>query len=47
LFAADSLPVDAPLRRQREQLHQALALAQPPRALRDDLVADVDLEGPE
>ena len=41
------LPVDSTLRRQREQLHQALGLTQPPRALRHHLLADTNREGAE
>ena len=41
------LPVDSTLRRQREQLHQALGLTQPPRALGHHLSADANREGAE
>ena len=41
------LPVDSTLRRQREQLHQALGLTQPPRALGHHLLADANGEGAE
>ena len=41
------LAVDPALGRQREQLHQALGLAQPPRALGHHLVADANGEGAE
>ena len=41
------LAVHAPVGRQREQLHQALGLAQPPGALGHDLLADADGEGAE
>ena len=40
------LAVDAPLGRQREQLDQALGLAQAPRALGHDLVADATAKAP-
>ena len=39
------LPMDSTLRRQREQLHQALGLTQPPRALRYHLLTDTNREG--
>ena len=42
-----ALPVDSTLRRQREQLHQALGLTQPPRALGHHLLADANGEGAE
>ena len=38
------LPMDPTLRRQREQLHQALGLTQPPRALRYHHLADTNRE---
>ena len=41
------LAVDSTLRRQREQLHQALGLTQPPRALGYHLLADANGEGAE
>src|SRR3954468_3629904 len=42
-----ALAVDAPIRRKRQQLDEALPLAQPPRPLGHDLVADTRLEGAE